>query len=240
MAWVNNGTSRSLKFTVNKSVGGNQVQGYPKTYDGQQAFPGYATLTDTEARQLSDAEFTTRYNALVAYVESLEAGLDVATDTVGDGATKSDPSCVITTTTTEAPVETTTTTQGAPKLRVDYYDANGIYTGNVSDTQILNMLSVGNGSSYTVYSVSVSTVNTGNANLTVSAVTELEDTEGLFSITSSGLPWSVPATFQNGFTVEFNAAAADVTPGTYRGVFQITSNDPSYPDFSFELIITIV
>jgi len=108
--WVNNGTSRSLKVTVDKQVGGNPVQGYPKTYDGQQAFPGYAALTDEEARRLTSSQFTTRYNAFVIYVESIEVGADFDTDVVGTGAIiASDPNCLATTTTTTAAPTTTTT-----------------------------------------------------------------------------------------------------------------------------------
>lgn len=100
--YANNGTSRSLKVTVTKTLGGIVVQGYPKTYDGQQSWgnPTYPTLTDIEARRLSDSEFSTRYNAFVAYVQSVEPGSNFATDIVGAGPTKVDSSCLATTTTT--------------------------------------------------------------------------------------------------------------------------------------------
>jgi len=105
MAYENDGTARSLKVQVTKKQGGNIVQGYPVTYDGQLSWGDvlYPTLTDTEARQLSDVDFTARYNAFVAYVEGIEAGSDFDTDIVGDGATKYDPiNCGTTTTTTVA------------------------------------------------------------------------------------------------------------------------------------------
>lgn len=100
MAYINNGISRSLKVAITKKIGGVTVLGYPKTYDGQGAFPGYLALTDTQFAQLSDADFTTRYNDFVNYVEFVEAGVDFATDIVGDGATKTDPTCLETTTST--------------------------------------------------------------------------------------------------------------------------------------------
>jgi len=101
MAYINNGTNRSLYITVDKQVGGNQVQGYPVTYNGQNAFPGYLILTDEEVRQLSTGDFDTRYDAFEAYVESIEDGVEFDTDIVGDGATKYDPDvCLATTTTT--------------------------------------------------------------------------------------------------------------------------------------------
>ena len=105
MGWVNNGTARSLKITVDKTVGGNQVLP-ERIYNGQLSGtvwgnPSYAALTDDEMRQLSSADFLLRYNDFVAYVESVEAGLDFTTDIVGDGATKYDAAlCLATTTTT--------------------------------------------------------------------------------------------------------------------------------------------
>lgn len=104
MAYVNNGTERSLKVKVYKSVGGNYAQGYPKTYDGQLAFPGYSTLTDTEVRQLNDVDFATRLAAFESYVESVESGVDFDTDIVGYGATRENAACLEITTTTLAPV----------------------------------------------------------------------------------------------------------------------------------------
>lgn len=104
MAYVNNGTERSLKVAVNKIVGGNQVQGYPKTYDGQVSWGNlsYPTLTDEQFRQLSEGDFTARYNAFVAYVEAVENGVDFDTDIIGDGAIRAGASCISTTTTTAA------------------------------------------------------------------------------------------------------------------------------------------
>lgn len=107
MAYVNNGTERSLKVSVYKKVGGNYVQGYPKTYDGQLSWGdiSYPTLTDTEARQLSDAEFSARLVAFKSYVASVEPGVDFSTDVVGDGAIRSNEGvCLPTTTTTKQPV----------------------------------------------------------------------------------------------------------------------------------------
>lgn len=107
MAYVNNGTERSLKVSVYKKVGGNYVQGYPKVYDGQNSWgnPSYPTLTDIQARQLSDAEFSDRLLAFKMYVESIESGADFDTDIVGDGAIRSNEGvCLPTTTTTAQPV----------------------------------------------------------------------------------------------------------------------------------------
>lgn len=97
-------------MSVNRTLGGVTVQGYPKTYDGQNYWgnPTYPTLTDTQMKQLSESDFAFRYADFVAYVESVESGLDFTYDIVGDGAIKTDSNCL--TTTTTIPVTTTTTT----------------------------------------------------------------------------------------------------------------------------------
>ena len=120
MAYVNTGTKRSLTFTVTKTVGGVPVAGTGGTYDGRQAFLTYAALTDVEAQQLTDSEFSTRSAAYLAYVESVEPGFDSAdftnTATVEDLSTCPPPptttttTAAVTTTTTATPVTTTTTT----------------------------------------------------------------------------------------------------------------------------------
>ena len=138
MAYVNNGTERSLKVKVYKKVGGNYAQGYPKTYDGQEAFPGYSALTDTQFRQLSDTDFTTRYNDFVSYVESIEGGVDFDTDIVGDGATRENAACLATTTTTIAATTTTTaaettTTTEAPVTVIPVFLAQPIGSFSLSD-----------------------------------------------------------------------------------------------------------
>lgn len=120
MAYVNNGTARSLVFTVTKTIGGALQQGYPKTYNGKLAgstwgHPEYAALTDQEARQLSDVDYAARLADLQDYIEGVESGSDFSTDVVGDGPTKLDPLCLPTTsTTTTTAAPTTTTTTAAP------------------------------------------------------------------------------------------------------------------------------
>ena len=112
MAYVNTGTKRSLTYTVTKTVGGVTQIGYPVEYDGRLAFLSYAALTDVEAQQLTDSQYSTRLAAFAAYVESVEAGFDSDVDftnvaTVEDLVTCPPPP---TTTTTTIPVTTTTTT----------------------------------------------------------------------------------------------------------------------------------
>ena len=103
MAYVYTGTKRSLTFTLTKTVGGVTQVGYPKTYDGRLAFPGYAAITDTEAAQLTTNQYNARLAAFQAYVESIEAGFESSTD-MANASTASDPA------TCPPPVTTTTTT----------------------------------------------------------------------------------------------------------------------------------
>lgn len=115
MAYVNTGDKRSLKFTLTKTVGGTAQPGYPKTYNGQLSWGNalYPTLTDIEAKQLTDAQYTARKTAFLAYVESIEAGFDSATDFTNVSDLTDEATCppppTTTTTTTTAAVTTTTT-----------------------------------------------------------------------------------------------------------------------------------
>lgn len=340
MGYANTGFERSLTVSITKTAGGNVVQGYPKTYNGQNAFPGYLAITDTEMARLSDGDFTTRYNAFVAYVESIESGSDFDTDIVGDGATRFNPSVCLattTTTTTEAPVvsypfvvtyantaaeactkssaiayaevatptigtvlyedsnltqawdlgtfvrfnspviaefgtyvvavsatataayakgeimlktttdcaatttSTTTTAPTAPQMAVDFWtaDSSSVYNPNISDASMNQMLENDTGLTTTTYSATVSIRNTGSAALTVTNIYEAEDTENLFDLTTSGLPWTINPGFTNGFTIEFNGDLS-ATPGTYSAVYELESNDPTYEQFAVEVSITVI
>ena len=112
MAYVFTGTKRSLSFSLTKTVGGATQVGYPKNYDGRLAFPGYAAINDTEAAQLTESQYNARLAAFQAYVESVEAGFDAATDMTNTSTSVDLATCpppVTTTTTTTAAVTTTTT-----------------------------------------------------------------------------------------------------------------------------------
>ncbi len=97
MAYVNTGTSRSLRISVNRTVGGIPVQGYPKIYDGQLYFgnPSHPVKTDQEMQEMSPIEFGNRYAAFIQYVEACEPGVDFDFHIVGDGAYKADASCYV-------------------------------------------------------------------------------------------------------------------------------------------------
>ncbi len=103
MAFVYTGTKRSLPFTLTKTVGGVTQVGYPKSYDGRLAFPGYAAINDTEAAQLTESQYNTRLAAFKSYVESVEAGFDSDTDMTNASTSTDLVNCT-------PPVTTTTTT----------------------------------------------------------------------------------------------------------------------------------
>lgn len=109
MAYVFTGNERSLTFSLDKTVGGVRVLGYPIPYDGRLAFPGYAAITDEAARRLSTADFNSRLNAFLAYIESVESGFDSTTDFTNSSTQVDTGTCPPPPTTT-APVTTTTTT----------------------------------------------------------------------------------------------------------------------------------
>ena len=114
MAYVFNGTERSLKFVVTKTVGGVVEISYPHLYNGQISWGNilYPTLTDKQFRELSDADYNARKTAFIAFVESIEDGLDVSVDQTNTPTQLNLVGCPpppTTTTTTIAPTTTTTT-----------------------------------------------------------------------------------------------------------------------------------
>ena len=122
MANVYTGEKRSLTFAITKTRGGAVLQGYPKTYDGRLAFPGYSAISDSAAQKLTTSEYNTRYSAFVSYVQALEPGWDPNTDMTNNPTFTDTVACpppptttttsavAVTTTTTTVPVTTTTTT----------------------------------------------------------------------------------------------------------------------------------
>lgn len=78
---ANTGYQRGLTLTINKYVNGNLVSGYPNIYYGRNAFTwnsvNYPAITPTELAEMDTATFDTRLAAFKAYVQNLEAGLDI-------------------------------------------------------------------------------------------------------------------------------------------------------------------
>lgn len=105
MAYVNTGSKRSLTFELTKTIGGVAVVGYPKTYDGRKSWgdTSYPVLTDSEAQQLTDSQYSARLAAFHAYVESIEAGFDSGTDFTNEAEVTDETAC-------PPPITETTTT----------------------------------------------------------------------------------------------------------------------------------
>lgn len=64
-------------MVVNKLVGGVSATGYPKTYDGKQAFGSYGAINSTQLAALSESARLERAEAYKTYVEALEPDLDI-------------------------------------------------------------------------------------------------------------------------------------------------------------------
>lgn len=110
MAYVNTGNKRSLSFSLNKKIGGVVQVGYPKTYDGRGAFPGYPAITDLEASRLTDVAYEDRLTAFQSYVEEIEVGLDADAASINNSILVDPSACPPPPTTTLAPATTTTST----------------------------------------------------------------------------------------------------------------------------------
>lgn len=84
MADSNTGRKRSLTVTITKRSNGNVVGGYPKTYEGKNAFTWdgvtYPTLTGSTFGRLSYEDYIIRLEDYKQYVQSLESGLDINRD----------------------------------------------------------------------------------------------------------------------------------------------------------------
>lgn len=79
---ANTGMQRSLTITVNKTVAGDQASGYPHTYYGRNEFTyngtTYPAIDSLTLATMPVADYEARLADFKAYVESLEAGLDIS------------------------------------------------------------------------------------------------------------------------------------------------------------------
>ena len=86
---ANTGKQRSLTLKVNKTIAGVQSEGYPHTYYGRNEFTYNGTLYPAiDALRMATmpvVDYETRLAAFKAYVEGIEAGLDVNESTVAGG-----------------------------------------------------------------------------------------------------------------------------------------------------------
>ena len=102
MADINTGRKRSLTLSINKKANGNIVGGYPKTYEGKNSFiwngKTYSTINATQFGQLNNDYYIVRLEDFKQYVQSLENGLNVDRDLVGDYTvqpTVTDQTCLV-------------------------------------------------------------------------------------------------------------------------------------------------
>lgn len=80
------GMQRSLTVTINKTLAGEQVPGYPKIYQGRNAFiynmTGYTAITADEMATIPTEAYLERLAAFQGFVALWESGLVFETDTV--------------------------------------------------------------------------------------------------------------------------------------------------------------
>lgn len=80
------GKQRSLTVTIDKTIAGVQVDGYPHTYQGRNTFTvggtTYPAIDATQMALLPIEVYEARLEDFESYVESLEVGLDMSADVV--------------------------------------------------------------------------------------------------------------------------------------------------------------
>lgn len=80
------GYERSLTVDIDKTIAGEQADGFPHTYYGRNAFTHNSTTYDAIDVQrmitMPQTVFDARLAAFMAYIEALESGLVFDTDVV--------------------------------------------------------------------------------------------------------------------------------------------------------------
>lgn len=76
------GKKRSLTISINKTLAGELVSGYPRTYFGMQMFNyngiEYSTISAEKLATMPVAEYESRLAAFIGYVQSQEVGLNIS------------------------------------------------------------------------------------------------------------------------------------------------------------------
>lgn len=98
MAYVNTGIQRAKTLTVNKTVSGISITGYPATYSILDEFTPpaavgqvvetYPLLNETQFQQLTSGEYAMRLNAFKSYIQWEEGISDL--DAITDSGTPAD------------------------------------------------------------------------------------------------------------------------------------------------------
>jgi hypothetical protein len=71
--YINNGLERTLDITIVTYV--NSVETARTNYSGNNAFGSYPAITYNQLATMTDANFQTRLNAFIAYLEGINSGL---------------------------------------------------------------------------------------------------------------------------------------------------------------------
>lgn len=81
MAWYNTGIERCQILTINKTLSGISLSGYPKNYSILAAFTAnsnsYGVITATEFQQLSETNYLNRLSDFKSYVSASEDNIDI-------------------------------------------------------------------------------------------------------------------------------------------------------------------
>lgn len=77
---ANTGMQRATELTVDKKIGSISGNGYPRVYRIGDAFGNYTAKSNTELAQMTATDYRTRLIAFKVYVESIEVGVTVDTE----------------------------------------------------------------------------------------------------------------------------------------------------------------
>lgn len=78
---ANTGMQRATELTVDKKIGSISGNGYPRVYRIGDAFGNYTAKSNDELAQMPLTDYRTRLIAFKVYVENIEVGVTVDTDT---------------------------------------------------------------------------------------------------------------------------------------------------------------
>nr|DAY40937.1 MAG TPA: hypothetical protein [Caudoviricetes sp.] len=79
MSSTNTGMQRAVELSVEKTIGGEMVSGYPHLYRITDSFSDKLAVSEEELASMPISEYKKRLAAFKAYVESVEIGLTVNT-----------------------------------------------------------------------------------------------------------------------------------------------------------------
>lgn len=78
MALINTGKERAYELTVDKTIGGQSANGYPRIYRLTDAFGNYSNIALNELATMAVAEYQQRLSDFKRYVGNIEVGVVVS------------------------------------------------------------------------------------------------------------------------------------------------------------------